>query len=56
MMNDEGKTGRVEAKKSGREEKTICVNLCNLWTGVFKFVEIRVIRGPVFSTLKNNEK
>jgi hypothetical protein len=31
MMNDEGKTGSEEAKKSGRAEKTICVNLCNPW-------------------------
>jgi len=32
MMNDEGKTGSEEAKKSGRAEKTICVNLCNRYS------------------------
>jgi hypothetical protein len=32
MMNDEDKTGRAEARKSRRAEKTICDNPFNLWT------------------------
>ncbi len=38
MMNDEKKIEggkKKEARKSGRAEKTICENLCNLWTYVF---------------------
>jgi hypothetical protein len=37
-MNDEGKTGSEEERKKQkirREEKTICVNQCNLWTSIF---------------------
>jgi len=34
-VNQGQEKGRAEARKSGRVEKTICENPCNLWTYVF---------------------
>ena len=35
MREKQRKSGKNRREEEKKKEKTICVNLCNLWTGVF---------------------